>query len=106
MCRLNYAVTIQLQHSLDSSPSVGLVFLPRWEEEGSCMAVTQLAVRCARCGCDEFEVPGNPKPDDTIKCLECSAVVMYRDVERAPLTAGIRAIKELERRGKVGLPYS
>lgn len=43
------------------------------------MSTSQISVRCS-CGSNKFDMPPNPRANDTIKCAKCGATGKYGDV--------------------------
>lgn len=41
------------------------------------MGKTTITLRCAACGGDQFERPGNPKAEDKVTCAGCGATGTY-----------------------------
>lgn len=44
------------------------------------MSVT-LSISCPACGGTQFEMPINPKPDDTVACHTCRQQMAYSDLQ-------------------------
>jgi len=54
----------------------------------------KIALKCAKCGSDKFEVPSRPSNSSKVTCGKCGAVETYGKLMKA---VGDQASKELQR---------
>lgn len=56
---------------------------------------TTLRFQCAKCGSDKFEIPDDPKPDDTITCAGCGAQGRYGDIQSSARRQAKNAVEKV-----------
>lgn len=55
--------------------------------------MSTISIKCS-CGSEDFEVPKNPKPSDTIKCAKCGATGKYGEVVKSATSQAKIAIEK------------
>lgn len=58
------------------------------------MATDTLPLVCDKCGSKEFELPKNPRPDDTVTCASCGASGRYADLQRQAVAAAKQYVSD------------